>query len=119
MNPVPVLCNEENDLQKKLKCAKKIKCCTFGGGQYLAVTSSSISAHARVLVSYITPSRLPFVNNLPLLSLSSFLPPPPFLSSPVPIRKAIKSSYGEILVIQEGQAERSRRESVKWMKPND
>lgn len=53
------------------------------------------------------------------LCFSSPRSSPSFLSSPVPICEAIKSSYGEILVIQEGQAERSRRESVKWMKPND
>lgn len=65
------------------------------------MTSSSALSGAHILHG----SSL-FTNNLPFL-LSLFLVPPPFpLSSPVPICEAIKSSYGEILVIQEGRAKK-------------
>lgn len=96
-------------------CAKKMKCRTFSGQvQYFPSSASAPHLHTHILISLLHSS-LPLIICLCFFSSSSS----PSLSSPVPVCKAIKSSYGEILVIQEGQAERSRRESVKWMKPND
>lgn len=72
----------------------------FGTMSQSGMTSSSALSGAHILHG---SSLLLII----CLLLSLFLVPPPFpLSSPVPICEAIKSSYGEILVIQEGRAKK-------------
>lgn len=98
-----------------------MKPCTFG---HLSIKRRFICPnwpHITRLCAHVLTSSL----HCPIQAspLSPPLPPPPFLplfpSPPAPIFEVIKSSYGEILVIQEDRVERSWRESVKWMKPND
>ncbi len=85
INPLGSLCfvNEEHYLQ--IKCAKKMKCCTFSQQvEYLRVPSSSISSHQHTHSHVLISTGVLSLIGLCFSSRLLFPPPaPPLLSPPL------------------------------------